>query len=120
MAASSSKKPTKQKTNLKSTLQNISHSRKKAALQKTKLRASSSQQSIASTSKTSRRASVEDVEDNEPTHIGGTLDADGDRIMESSDDEGDNEPNSNAEDRMDLSDEEDVRADDEEIELSMS
>lgn len=52
---------------------------------------------------------------------------DGDRIMESSDDEGDNEPNSNADDWMDLSDEEDVWADEEdvwaddkEIELSMS
>ena len=42
--------------------------------------------------------------------IGGTLDADGDRIMQLTDDE----------DPMCLSDKADMRADDEEIQLSMS
>ena len=68
---------------------------------------------------TSKCASVGDVEDDEPMHIGGTLDADGDRIMELTDDEED-EPNSSAKDLISLSDEEDVWADDEEIQLSMS
>ena len=49
-------------------------------------------------------------------HIGGTLDVDGDCIMESTNDKED-EPNSAA---MSLSDEEDVWADEEEIQLSMS
>ena len=57
----------------------------------------------------SRCTSVEDVEDDEPMHIGSTLDVDGDHIMESTNDEED-EPNSGA---ISLSD-------DEEIQLSMS
>lgn len=113
MVLSTSKKPTKQ---TKSTPQTISHSKKKATLKEMKPRASASLQSIPSAS---RRASVEDDEDDEPMHIGGTLDADGDRIMEPTDDEED-EPNSSAKDPISLSDEEDVRADDEEIQLSMS
>jgi hypothetical protein len=68
---------------------------------------------------TSRHASVDDVEGDEPMHISGTLDADGDWIMEPTDDKEDG-PNSSAKDLISLSDEEDVPADDEEIQLSMS
>ena len=52
-------------------------------------------------------------------HIGGTLDVDGDQIMELTDDKED-KLNSSAKDPISLSNEEDVQADDEEIQLSMS
>jgi hypothetical protein len=110
MVLSTSKKLTKQ-TNARSPLQTISHSKKKSALKKTKPQALASLQLIASTS---RCASVKDVEDVEPMHIGGTLDADGDQIMEPTEDKED-EPNSSAKDPISLSDEEDVWADEEEI-----
>ena len=115
MVLSTSKKLTKQ-TNAKSTPQTISHSKKKAAHKNMKPQALAS---LQSPSNTSRCASVEDVEDDEPMHIGGTLDADGDRIMQLTDWEED-EPNSSAKGPISLSDEEDVRADDEEIQLSIS
>jgi hypothetical protein len=51
----------------------------------------------------SKQASVEDTEDNEPMHNGSTLDMDDDLTMEPTDDESGGE----------------VRADAEEIELSM-
>ena len=60
---------------------------------------------------------VEDVDDNEPTSVGRTLDADGDSIMELSDDEGRGTQGSRA--RSEPSDDEDMPADDEEVELSM-
>ena len=59
---------------------------------------------------TSKCASVGDVEDDEPMHIGGTLDVDGDQIMELTDDKED-ELNRSAKDPTSLSDEEDVQAD---------
>jgi hypothetical protein len=65
----------------------------------------------------SRRATVEDVDDDEPTSVGCTLDADGDSIMELSDDEGRGTQGSHT--RSELSDDEDLPADDEEVELSM-
>lgn len=59
---------------------------------------------------TSKCASVGDVEDDEPRHIGGILDVDGDQIMELTDDKED-ELNRSAKDPTSLSDEEDVQAD---------
>ena len=80
-----------------------------------KPQASASLQSIVSAL---RHASVKDVEDDEPMHIGGTLDADGDWIMELTDDEED-KPNSSGKDLKSMSNKEDVQADDEEIQFSM-
>jgi len=116
MVLSTSKKPAKRIANAKSTPHTISSSRKKGEIKNVKPRASASLQSIPSSSNTSRRASVEEVEDDEPMNIGGTLDVDGDQIMRLTDDEED-EPNSSGKDPISL---EDVWADDEEIQLSMS
>ena len=59
---------------------------------------------------------VEDVDDDEPTSVGRTLDADGDSIMELSDDEGRGTQGSRT--RSEPSDD-GMPADDEEVELSM-
>jgi len=111
MTTSKSKKATlaKPKCTTPRSPPSISQSQKKAAHR--------SQASASSTPAISRSATVEDVDDDEPTSVGHTLDADGDSIMELSNDEGRGTQGSCA--RSELSDDEDMPADDEEVELSM-
>lgn len=61
---------------------------------------------------------MEDIEDDEETSVGGTLNADGDLIMEPSDGETDKGRGSSPANRTEQSDDEDMAADDEETELS--
>jgi hypothetical protein len=125
MVSSSSKKTTKRNPKTKArptpTPHFISYSKKQAVLRGMQHRASASVKSSASTSKASRSASVEDAEDNEPTYLGGTLDMDGDIIMEQTDEEssGDKQGDGMG-DPIHLFDEEDTLVDDDEAELSTS
>jgi hypothetical protein len=87
----------------------ISQSQKKAAHRY--------QASAASTPVISRCTMVENVDDDEPPTVSHTLDADGDSIMELSNGKGRGTQGSCV--RSEPSDDEDMPADDEEVELSM-
>ena len=64
--------------------------------------------------------SAEDVEDDEPTSVGPTLDADGDSIMELSDGEGGGTQGNRVKAMNVPSDNNDMLVDDEAVELSTS
>src|ERR1700720_4245092 len=101
----------------RSTQSSISQSWKKAAHRS---RASATSTPTPSTPALSRHASVEDVEDDEPTSVGRTLDADGDSIMELSDGEGGGTQGNGAKAMSTSSDDDDILVDEEEVQLSTS
>jgi hypothetical protein len=106
-----SKKITQKKTTaLKPTPTSLSLSKKKAAIKK-KSTACTLQSTTSSQSST--QPSIEEEDDDKLTHVGDTLDADGDTVMEHVDD-----GEKTASSPIELSDDEGMEVEDDEAELS--
>ena len=118
MTTTKSKKVTltKLKDAERPTQPSISQSQKKVAHRS---RASAASTPASSAPALSRCMSVKDIEDDEPTSVGPTLDVNGDSIMELSDSEGGGTQENSVKDMSELSDDKDMLVDDEEVELSM-
>jgi hypothetical protein len=108
MVASSSKKAMQM---------NLKHGAKptQASISQSKKAARPSALSTQSAPGSSRHASVEEIEDKEEMHVGGTLGRDSDIIMELSNDEAER---SRISSQVDPSNNKDMAVDDEEVELS--
>jgi hypothetical protein len=108
----SSKKITQKKTTApKPTPTSLSWSKKKAAM---KQKSTTHTLQSATSSQSLRQPSVKEEDDDKPTHVDDTLDADGDTVMEHVDD-GDKTTSS----QIELSDDEGMEVEDDEAELSM-